>query len=445
MSKLEKITDPRIKKAAESEANARWAEAFIDDTDVKIADAKAAAARVPALEASVKTLEKALARPQTLSATLQEPPKPKGQKRVDVTKAKANAATAEFKRFVKQTPVDDTLRELYPRDDHRFARNVARKMMVNPATTTSATWAAELVRSDVLGYWKAQAPTSIIGAIVDRGFAVPLEFGPNNSLVVPKRGAVDDGNATAHWVPEGDTIPVVQARMGSVALMRHKLAAISVFSNELAETSTPNIAAVIEDATMTDTSVALDQALISADSAIAGKRPAGILSATAPLTSTGIVDDLKALLHAMAKARSRRPFFVMDPATHLELLLYTELGQFVFRDEMSAGAILGVPFIVSSNLDSKLVIIDGAALFLAVSVPRIDLSGSTSIVLASADGVEPSMHDKNIHISDAADTLPPAKVVSTFQTNATAIRTVYDDIGWALVSPDAAAWLVPSW
>ncbi|MEP1199882.1 hypothetical protein [Tateyamaria sp.] len=52
----------------------------------------------------------------------------------------------------------------------------------------------------------------------------------------------------------------------------------------------------------------------------AAKRPAGILNGIAPLASTGMVDDLKALLHAMAKAQSRRPFLVMDPATHLELL-----------------------------------------------------------------------------------------------------------------------------
>ncbi|UWR04745.1 phage major capsid protein [Ruegeria conchae] len=413
--------------------------------------------QVKRLEAKVEALTKAVERPVQIDARLKQPAKPKvGMKRPDLLKCVTAGVVAEFLRRTKQTPTEDTLKALMPDDTDRLSRSVAKGMMVNksatdPATTTAVGWAAELVMSDVLGFWSKMAPISILGELIDRSLINSLEFGDNRSLTVPSRGANNEGAMKPAWIAEGATIPVVQGALGSLTLYRHKLAAISAFSNELANTSIPNIATVAERFILDDMSVALDEKFLSEDSPLVGVMPGGIrdVANLREITPTNDpVIDLRNMVMTMTRYRARRPLIVCDTNTYLKLQYHVLDGQFVFKAELEGnGTVMGIPLVHSANAPADdLTIMDGNSVFALLGIPEIDLSSTVTLAMADATAAAPTM-DANqdgavndgeaIHVSDAAGTTPPTDVRSMFQSNSTAIRTVLDGASWNLMHPDA--------
>lgn len=454
------ITDPAIKRTLEKEANLRRAEIAVDCLDAELDEAMKARKRLPAIEAQIKALEAAIARPLSVSASLKAPAKPKpSQKRPSIKSMLSASVAAEFLRRTKQTDPAETIENIFPGADHQFARKITKAMHqksgTNPASTTSAGWGAELVRSDVLAFWSDMAATSIAGSIVARGFSQPLEFGPNGSLTVPMRGHGTDGDMKPAWMAEGGTIPVVSGSLGSVTMQPYRLSAISVFSDELATTSTPHIQTVCERFILDDSSTVIDETLMSSDATIAGIKPAGLLNGNVPLVAdTGPIQDLTKLIAHMAKYKARKPFFVMGIMEELTLRTWMTNGQWTFRDEMEKGTLFGIPFITSSNVAGSITILDGDSLFMSLAVPEVDVSASASIVMASQTDPAPTMGDaatnavsvaNSIQESDAASQTPPAEVRSMLQTSGQAIRIVMPGLSWALMSPDAIATINPTW
>ncbi|NOD46382.1 phage major capsid protein [Ruegeria sp. HKCCD5849] len=416
-------------------------------------------AELPAIKAQIATLTKQMDRPVTVEARLKQPAQPRvGMKRPDLLKCVTAGVVAEFLRRAKQTPVDDTLKVLLPEDTNRLSRQVAKGMMVSksatdPGTTTAAGFAAELVRSDVLAFWSKMAPISILGELIDRALINSLEFGDNRSLNVPHRGANDERSMRPAWIAEGATIPVLSGALGSMTLYRHKLAAISAFSNELADTSIPNIAAVAEQFILDDLSTALDEKFMSTDAPLVAVMPAGVRNGITGGTPTNDpVVDVRNLIIKMVEYRARRPVVVADTTTALKLQFHVMDGQFVFKDELEGnGTVMGIPLVHSVNAPANtLTIMDGNSVFALLGIPEIDLSSTVTLAMADAAAAAPTkdanqdgaVYDtESIQISDAATTVPPTEVRSMFQTNSTAIRTVLDGASWNLMHPDACAWV----
>ncbi|WP_170324974.1 phage major capsid protein [Ruegeria arenilitoris] len=414
-----------LKEQAYAEAFDVRAKAMTDDIEA-----------LPSLKDQVATLtgklagmERAMTRPLSVTATTKAPAKPKGTvARPDLIKCLAAGMTAEFMHKVKRRSVDKTLEVLLPGDHHKLSRVVA-KAATDPATTTSPGWAAELVQNDVLAFWKAMEPVSVIGALVVRGLVTPFGFNDAGSVSVPKRAEGDRG-LTPQWISEAQPIPVLEGSLTSQSLTPHKLAAITVFSNELAKTSVPNIAGLAEQFIKDDLSVALDGKLLSADAAVAGVSPVGLLNGVTPVTpGTGPLDDLKALLSAMVAIRAKRPVFLLDTMTAIALEYFVDHGLFLFRDEMRAGRLMGLPFIVSDNV-TGIVALDAASLLMAPGLPETDSSGTASVV----------MNDQPGQVSDGQE------VRSTYQVNGTALRVIQHGISWALLQTGAIATVAaPGW
>ena len=321
------------------------------------------------------------------------------------------------------------------------------------ATTTASGWAAELVEDDLAGFINELAPVSVYGALAAGGIAIP--FGTANSVTVPRRSG--SGNVSGSFVGEGASIPVKQDEYASQTYNRYKAAVITVFSEELARTSTPQVEGLLRSAILSDTGDMLDTVVTNpAATAISGIRPASPWNGADTQASAGdtlenILTDLRFLLNTLSAANAgRAPRIVMNPARLTGLSMLTNAnGSFVFREEIGQGRIMGVPLIVSTNCPADHVfIIDLADFGTAFGVPEYMVSDQVSLAMADDDGVAPTMADTNavndaggsIHISDAAGTTPPTVVRSMFQTWQVALRMVLP-ISWGMMRPGTAAYL----
>ena len=213
------------------------------------------------------------------------------------------------------------------------------RAVTNPATTTTATWAAELTDSLTTGFLDRLIPTSVYNQL--SGMGVRYTFGSANQLKIPVRSAIaigSPGNLAGSWVGEGIAKPVRRASFATVTLAPTKLAVISTFTEEMATYSPYAIESIIRQGMADDTSIAIDSYLIDA---VVGSatRPAGLLNGVGAITASvltpataAMVADLKALVSAItAQNGGRKIAILLNPAQALALgFAQTTTGDFLF-------------------------------------------------------------------------------------------------------------------
>lgn len=362
-------------------------------------------------------------------------------------------AAAAFIAHAERKSVDQVVSERYK--EHR-ALDAVVKSAVAGADTTTAGWAAELVRNDTVGFIEALRPVSVYAALASMGTSIP--FGNANSITIPRRGTTS-GLAGA-FVGEQGVIPVGKTNFGASRLDRYKMAIISVFSRELARVSTPQIEAVIRAGMEADTAEALDTTFLDAAAAVAGVRPAGIRNSanTSAGTSGGgaaaVIADIKSMVGVMTAAKTgAKPVLIMPATSKLSIgLMNTTLGEFLFRDELAQNRLLGIPVISSTNVPANTAILVDAAYFAtAFGTPEFDVSETATLTMANADGVAPTQAgDAAGALGTAGQVVPDGGISvaggttgaayagyqaqSMFQTWQTAVRMVMP-ISWGLMQP----------
>lgn len=304
----------------------------------------------------------------------------------------AKQATVAFLAHVERKNPEQIVAERY-KDDK--ALDAVVKTAVMAADTTTTGWAAELTRTDVAGFIEALRGVSVYASLAAAGTAIP--FGNANSISVPRRGTT--GGLAGAFVGEGGVIPVGQTAFGATSLHRYKMGIISAFTKELSRVSTPQIEALIRSAMLADTAKALDDALLSSQAAVAGVRPAGILvgASTAAGTAGGgtaaVVADIKAMVGVMVAANSgSKPVLIVPATTKLSVgLMSTTLGDFLFRDELSRGTLLGIPVVASTHVPaSTAILVDADAFATAFGTPEFDVSDTATLTMANADLTPPT-------------------------------------------------------
>lgn len=401
------------------------------DDALKVAkEAPATARKVKALEAENAALKQQADRP--VSVTVQAPRRAtvkgvtKLPKSTDIAFAKAVAHFAQ--RDVAQVADD-----LFPGDAGRLQRKAA----TAPAATTDAGWGAELVNNDVGPWVEELRPVSVYAAMAAGG--VPLPMADLANLTMPTNPGT--GDISGSFVGEKGTIPVKSTVVGSVMFTRLKMAVLSVFTNELRDTSTPSIEAVIRRNVLADTAEMLDGHILNpANAAVPGIRPASPWNGAAnqPSAGTGldnVIADIAYLTGVITATRPRNPVLIMDNMRAQRLRMMREAGVFLFRDEVERGELFGLPLIVSATVPTDYIFVIDLADFASwLPAPEIDTNGSATVVLADDDGFAPIMAYTNavndtggsIHVSDAIENTPgkDAQVISSFQINATVLRMV---------------------
>jgi HK97 family phage major capsid protein len=308
-------------------------------------------------------------------------------------------ATAKVVAYIERKSVDQVIEERY--GDANYVKETydyVSKSAVNPAMTTDAAWAGALVAEDTRGFIDSLKDVSVAAALAGR--ATRLDFGGFNSIKVPVRNPLAATLSEPAWVGEAGAIPLTSFSFGSITINRYKLAAITTMSREIVERSTPSIESLVRAGLQEAYAEVLDTALLSAGAAVAGVRPAGLLNGVTLIAGTAgggedaIRGDIMAAVSAMTAARvGSRPVLLINNLDRLSTSMMTSaLSDYLFRDELASGFLLGIPVIASANVPQHtMVLVDAANLALAFDAPMFDVSDVATVVEANANGTAPTM------------------------------------------------------
>jgi HK97 family phage major capsid protein len=363
--------------------------------------------------------------------------------------------------FAQKRTVEDVMQERYGDQPYVKATfDLVHKSQVNPAMTNVQGWAAELVRDDVRGFMTGMADVSVAAALASR--TLMMTFDGAQSVTIPRRNRPVTPGSEPAWVGEGAPIPLTQFSFGSTKMERYKLAAISTFTKEIAQRSTPAIEALLREALREAYAEVLDAALLGSGAAVAGLRPAGLLNGVTPATGTAgggedaVRGDILAAVTAMTTARvGARPVMLINNLDRLGAsMMTTALSDYLFREELAQGLLLGIPVIASANVPQHtMVLVDAAYLATAFDAPEWDVSDVATVVESNADatppthaavaagtagtaGQVPSDGGIPVHGATAGAAVAGYKARSLWQTYSIGVRMVAPT-SWAITMPGA--------
>lgn len=320
-------------------------------------------------------------------------------------------ATASLIAHIERKTTAQVIEERYkdiPAIKETFA--FIRKSQVDPAMTTTTGWAAELVQTDVRGFLESLENISVAAKLAT--FATAVDFAGFQSVTVPMENNIAAAPSEPAWVGEGAPIPLTQFGYTSMVLSRYKLAAITTFTREIAERSTPQIEGLLRNGLRKQYAKVLDNALLSSAAAIAALRPAGLLNGVTPATPTAgggdaaVRGDILILLTAMTAANlGQVPVLILNNMDRLAAsMMVSSLSEYLFKDELASGTLLSIPVIYSGNVPQHtLILADAAAVATAFDTPMFDVSDVASIVESSADDTAPTMASDDAGAASSPD------------------------------------------
>jgi HK97 family phage major capsid protein/HK97 family phage prohead protease len=344
------------------------------------------------------------------------------RKKLEASDHQIRALAAWTKSQAAHDPdIGRTLRDMYKGGQASEVTDMVLRAAVNPANTTVATWAAELIQTDVQPFLDRLIADSIYLPLA--GMGVRYTFGNAGVLKIPVRA--NTPTLAGNWVGEGAPKPVKRASFTTVTLSPTKLSVISTFTEEMALYSAQSIEQIIRQAMSDDTQMALDAYLIDNVAASAGVRPAGLLNGVTPITasvatppSAAMVADLKALVGAIIAAGGGRNIaIIINPAQALSMgTVTTTSGDFLFTNAAEAGAKFNARVIVSASCPAGKVIAVDAADFATAQGDAPRFAVSTDATLHEEDTTPLALG------TTGTPNVVAAPMRSLFQTDAVAVR-----------------------
>jgi hypothetical protein len=332
------------------------------------------------------------------------------------------ALTARTLASIHRMPIAEVIGELWPND--KALLQLVTRATSAPATTFTTGWAAELVNRVTADVISALGAAS--GAARCLRYSLVLDWnGRAGQISAPGFVAVA-GNSG--FVKEGDPIPVRQLTSGTALLNPYKLATIAALSREMAESG--NAEALISDALVRATGLALDAAFFDANAAVANTRPAGIRNGIATSTASVSADPFGAFFEDMATLLNA----VGAVAGNGPVVLVAGLGRIAtasarFGSIKAEGTDAVIIPVVSSAVGNDIIAIAPQAIVAALSAdPDVETANAATLVMDTAPG--------------PAGVAGPERGV--FQTESLAIKCRWP-VSWALRDSRAVAWLTPAW
>ena len=339
-------------------------------------------------------------------------------------RAKGEFATKLFvsiaKAYVAQKSPVEMAKETYG-DDKEVMDFV--KAASNPADTTTAGWAAELVQQGYGEFLETLYPVTIYGRVA----GAPLYFGKYGSIIIPSFASGSD--VSGEFVAEGAPIPVKEGAFTSQTLTPKKLGVITTFTREILTKSTPAVEMLVRDAIIKDTAKAIDTAFLD-DNAASATRPAGLQDPTATgaaniVASTGstvteILADVKGVFGRLANVQlGQSGVWVMNPIVKLGLeTKQLANGSFAF-ESVQNGTFAGHPIVSSTTCPQDVVyFVDDRALVKGSDIaPEFTVSNQATLVMANP-------------ASEVGGATDPVR--SLYQTDTVGLRFVLG-LDWAII------------
>jgi hypothetical protein len=233
------------------------------------------------------------------------------------------------------------------------------------------------------------------------------------------------GAGSAGFVAEGAPISVKQLLSAAVTLAPFKLAAISVLTRTMIDSS--NAEQLIGDTLMRSAALALDAALFGSAAATAAA-PAGLLNgitATTPSASTdemgAFYEDCHSLIDSVAAVGGNGPFVLIGSPGRI--------GTMVMRFVLQPG---NISVLAASAAGNNLICVAPNAIVTALSPnPTVETAAAGELHM---EGAAP------LPIVNGGAPAAPSR--SLFQTDSVALKMRWP-ISWALRDPRAVAWLTP--
>jgi hypothetical protein len=190
--------------------------------------------------------------------------------------------------------VQDMVAKLYPADVATTA--YIEKAAVNPAMTSVAGWAQELVQLAPADFLQGSGQP-VLAALASLGAVTVSE----PAKIVGRNPVAPSGG----WVAEGAAKPVASLVLTSTPLAPTKICVISSWSEEVQDLAIASIEALVRDSLQHDLRAILDTTLLDS-SAATSVRPAGLWSApttaVTPSASTNLTEACIADLQGLAAA-----------------------------------------------------------------------------------------------------------------------------------------------
>jgi len=447
---LQDVQAPLHKKLTEDEELTEEEATQFDETSAEIAALNVKIGRLRETEKSLGIKAQASTTQQT---TLPNPgvvterrlPK-KNEKPMDLF---VKMGVIAFLAHVQHKTTEQVRLERYP---ERADIEAVLKAVTNPAQTTVATWAAELVETANADWLETLQPMSVYAQLTALG--TRFTFDRYGQIKVPRRNRPirAPGDLRGSFIGEGQPIPVRRGSFGSITLIPHKFGVISTFTREMAMHSTPAIEGLIREGILEDSAIALDEVLLDAVAADA-IRPAGLLyGVTAVPGAAGggpdaMADDFGALMQPFIAANAAdRLVLLINPVNTFKLMwATTPLGVYPFRDQVSRGNLAGVPLIQSTNVGAKDLIMLRAADFTSSSNDTPEFDVSDVATLHEDDGGYPTDNALRpgtttvLPIVDGAG-VAAKPVRSLWQTASIGVRML-QDVDWAMRRENVVAWV----
>ena len=283
-------------------------------------------------------------------------------------------------------------------------------------TTTDVGFASALVQENRL-----------VGEFVEMLRAATVFDQLNGFRAVPFNSKIPSQltGGTAAWVGEGAAKPLTNPTYGEVEIKEHKLAAITVYTQELMRRSDPAVDVLVRDDLIEASKTLIDNTFLDA-AAASTTRPAGVLNGVTVTPNTGTTAaayeaDLLALINTFVAANLSLDgaYFLMSETRAAQIsLLRDALGNSYFAGMALRGTrtLMGIPVITSQAVGDKIILVK-----------------TSEILLAQDGGVD-------VSYSDQATLVDGATTHHLWQENKFAVR-VEKFITWAKRRPIAAAFL----
>jgi len=344
------------------------------------------------------------------------------------------AGAAMLRAYIQHRAVDDILAERYPDDE---ATSVITRAAVAGASTTLATWAAELVQTATSAMLQPPTARRILPSLAAQGTS--LQFGPDAGVIkIPSEAATP--NIAGSFVGEAQPIPVRRMGFTTISLYPHKVGVITRYSREIAAYSNPSLEGLVRDAIIRKTGLMLDTLLIDnvAGGGSGSTRPAGLINGVAALTATtgggyaAILGDLKLLTAPFYNVNAgERLVMLINPAQALGLMMTPGPGNTGFN--------------WTEQFTNRLTIIESTVVP-AGTVYMIDAADFVSVMGTPEFMVS---EEATLHIEDTAPqnisatgtpNVVAAPVESMYQTNQLALRLILPTT-WAMRRTGMVQWM----
>jgi HK97 family phage prohead protease len=353
------------------------------------------------------------------------------------------ALVCKVKSHFTRQPAFDILKNEYGDDDviTKGVLSIISKAATVPADTVTSGWASQLVDTSIQDFFGSLMPNAVYPSLAAKGGK--FTFGRAGIVSMPTRASTP--TIAGSFVAQGAPIPVRQGAFTSISFTPKKMGVISTMTRDIAEHSTPSIDALIRDAIIEDTNVAIDSVLLDATAATT-TRPAGLragISATTATAGGGIaalIGDIRGLTSALITSTNgnlRSPVWIMNPGDVLAASLLPATaggGEFPFKTELAGGTLLGYPVIQSSNVAADMMILVDAADFVSVTgdSPRFDVSDQATLHMEDTTPLQIVTG-----VQGAGVVAAPTR--SLWQTDTLGIRMLWD-LNWGLRRTGIVAW-----